>query len=266
DAEEMSKYFVRQNIYPEEIIRIHIQAIEHIFDEEMSDTFRSAFEFLLHSLTNYRKIHQYYERIEKEQLALKSAIEVAADMQHTLFTSEVPDYPHLEIGAITVPYLQMNGDYYRFVERDDGVLGVGIADIIGKGVPAALSMSMVKYAMDSFHMEDMRPSNILRNLNRVVEKNIASHMFITMLYGQYHPLKSSFIYASEGHEPGCFQFNQTKTFSEIETKGIVLGVIRDTQYEQYELPMKKHDKIILLTDGVTECKRNDRFIHRNEVI
>jgi len=266
DAEEMSKYFVRQNIYPEEIIRIHIQAIEHIFDEEMSDTFRSAFEFLLHSLTNYRKIHQYYERIEKEQLALKSEIEVAADMQHTLFTSEVPDYPHLEIGAITVPYLQMNGDYYRFVERDDGVLGVAIADIIGKGVPAALSMSMVKYAMDSFHMEDLQPRNILRNLNRVVEKNIASHMFITMFYGQYKSETSTFTYSSAGHEPGFFYHAQTDQFREIEAKGIVLGVMKDIEYEQYEKKIQAGDKIILLTDGVTECKRNDRFIKREEVI
>lgn len=266
DAEEMSKYFIRKNIYPEEIIRIHLQAIDHIFKNELSEPFKHTFEFLEHSLSNYRKTYEYYHRMEQERRELKSEIEVAAAMQQTLLASDVPNIPDLEIGAISVPYLQMNGDYFRFVERDDGVLGVGIADIIGKGVPAALSMSMVKYAMDSFHMEDMRPSNILRNLNRVVEKNIASHMFITMLYGQYHPKKSMFNYASAGHEPGFFYCATTDTFTEIETRGIVLGVIRDAQYEQYELPMKIGDKVILLTDGVTECKRNGRFIRREEVI
>lgn len=266
DAEEMSKYFVRQKIYPDEIIRIHINAVEHIFNEELSEEFRLSLEFLLHSLTNYQKVHQDFERIEKEQLELKSEIDIAADMQETLFTSEVPEYPGLEIGAITVPYLQMNGDYYRFVERDDGVLGVAIADIIGKGVPAALSISMVKYAMDSFHMEDLQPKNILRNLNRVVEKNIASHMFITMFYGQYRPDTSKFIYSSAGHEPGFFYNAKEDKFSEINAKGIVLGVMKEIEYEQYEKEIQTGDKIILLTDGVTECQRNNRFIKREEVI
>src|SRR5699024_9743800 len=245
---------------------IHLQSIEHIFEEGLNEELTDTFEFLQHSLSNYRLMDAFYQRIEREQKELKSEIEVAAEMQQTLLASDVPEIAGIEIGALSVPYLQMNGDYLRFVERDDGVLGVAIADIIGKGVPAALSMSMVKYAMDSFHMEEMRPSNILRNLNRVVEKNIASHMFITMLYGQYNPATSMFTYASAGHEPGFFYCAESNTFTEIETKGIVLGVIKDSTYEQYVLPVKKGDKIILLTDGVTECKRNGRFIHRNEVI
>src|SRR5699024_1927752 len=242
------------------------QAINHIFEDELSEPFKDTFEFLEHSLSNYRKTYDYYQRMERERKELKSEIEIAAAMQQTLLASDVPSISDLEIGAISVPYLQMNGDYFRFVERDDGVLGVGIADIIGKGVPAALSMSMVKYAMDSFHMEDLQPRNILRNLNRVVEKNIASHMFITMFYGQYKPETSTFTYSSAGHEPGFFYHAQTDQFREIEAKGIVLGVMKDIEYEQYEKKIQAGDKIILLTDGVTECKRNDRFIKREEVI
>src|SRR5699024_9781015 len=70
DAEEMSKYFIRKNIYPEEIIRIHLQAIEHIFDDSLSEPFKHTFEFLEHSLSNYRKMYAYYERMEREQKEL----------------------------------------------------------------------------------------------------------------------------------------------------------------------------------------------------
>src|SRR5699024_955925 len=101
DAEEMSKYFIRKNIYPEEIIRIHSQAINHIFEEKLSEPFLDTFEFLEHSLSNYRKTYDYYQRMERERKELKSEIEVAAAMQQTLLASDVPNIPDLEIGAIS---------------------------------------------------------------------------------------------------------------------------------------------------------------------
>src|SRR5699024_12364078 len=77
-------------------------------------------------------------------------------MQKTLLSTEIPHIEGIDIGAISVPLHQMNGDYYHFITGNDGSMGVAIADVIGKGVPAALSMSMIKYAMYSFDEEIMR--------------------------------------------------------------------------------------------------------------
>ena len=156
----------------------------------------------------------------------------------------------------------MNGDYFHFITGEDGTMGIAVADVIGKGVPAALSMSMIKYAMDSFYDELMSPSAILRNLNAVVERNVASNMFVTMFYGQFFPASGVLRFASAGHEPGFIYREKTKEFMEIKAKGLVLGVLKNTRYNQYEMTLEKDDMIVLLTDGVPECRQNDRFIKK----
>src|SRR5699024_11142157 len=145
-------------------------------------------------------------------------------------------------------------------------LGVAVADVIGKGVPAALSMSMIKYALDSYHDEIMTPSASLRYLNRVVERNVASNMFITMFYGQDFPETSIFRFASAGHDPGLLYHADKGEFEEIHAQVLVLGVVKHTYYAQYELELESGDYIVLLTDGVTECLRSGRFITREEVM
>src|SRR5690625_7405240 len=100
------------------------------------------------------------------------------------------------IGVIIIPAHQMNGDYYHFIKEENGSIGIAIADVKGKGVPAALCMSMIKYSMDSFPDKSMTPSRILNSLNRVVERNVDPSMFITMFYTQLLPKEDKMIYSS----------------------------------------------------------------------
>ena len=174
----------------------------------------------------------------------------------------------LSVSATTRPKRpgERDGVDYHFVEEESGSVGIAIADVIGKGIPAALCMSMIKYSMESYAHETMQPNMILKILNRVVERNVDLGMFVTMFYGQYIPSTSIFKYASAGHEPGFYYQAKTKQFSDIHTDGLVLGVIPETVYEQYEIQVQTGDMIILLTDGVTECRYGDRFIERNEVL
>ncbi len=265
NATEMGETFVNRRIFPEEIVSIHMDAVNSLFGE-MSKEGKQSLEFLHQTLIAYRKGYERLEKIRMEQRELKSEIAVAANMQKTVLLTETPNVEGLDIGIISVPYHQMNGDYYHFVKRDDGAFGFAIADVIGKGVPAALSMSMIKYAMDHFYEEDMSAKEVLRRLNRIVERNVAASMFITMFYGQYFPKSKIFKYASAGHEPGFLYREKTKQFSMMETKGLVLGVLKESEYPQYELTMETGDMIILLTDGVTECQRDGHFINREEIL
>lgn len=264
-AKRMSTSFVNRNIYPEEIVRIHMQAIDALYANEFT-AYKLSLEFLLEALIAYREAHEEYNELKAESHELRAEMEVAANMQKTLLATELPDMTDLDLGAISVPFKQLNGDYYHFVKGEDGSLGVAIADVIGKGVPAALSMSMIKYALDSFHDELMNPSAILRHLNRVVERNVASNMFITMFYGQFFPLSNIFRFSSAGHEPGFHYRAKDKKFVEINAQGLVLGVLKHTYYAQYELNFEPGDYIVLLTDGVTECLRSNRFIEPEEVL
>lgn len=264
-AEQVSKSFIKNTVPPDEIVNLHNQALVEIFPDLSSEILHSM-NFLLETMISYGLAIQELQTLKEKQLKLSTEISVAASMQKTLLATTTPDIDGLEIGAISVPAEQMNGDYHHFVKGKDGVLGIAIADVIGKGVPAALCMSMIKYSMDSFPEEAMDPVSTLGSLNRVVERNVDSSMFITMLTAQYNPVSSKFKYASAGHEPGFFYNAKKKVFSEMKAGGLVLGVLSNTVYEQQELTMQKDDMIILLTDGVTECRQGDRFIESEEVL
>ncbi|MFD1362015.1 PP2C family protein-serine/threonine phosphatase [Lentibacillus salinarum] len=264
-AEQISKAFIKNNVPPEEIINLHIRAMSELYPD-LPDSFRHSMNFLLEIMIAYGIAHQEYHSLREVQSELKSEIAVAANMQDTLLATTKPDTEDLDIGVISVPAQQMSGDYYHFLTGKDGSLGIAVADVIGKGIPAALCMSMIKYSMDSLPEATMSPQTILKNLNRVVERNVDSSMFVTMFYAQFLPEESTIRYSSAGHEPGFYYNAKTKTFEEIETKGLVLGVMPDVDYRQYERTIDRGDMVILLTDGVTECRQGDRFIEVDEVL
>ncbi|ALX49139.1 PP2C family protein-serine/threonine phosphatase [Lentibacillus amyloliquefaciens] len=264
-AEQISKMFIKNNIPPEEIINLHIQALEELHPDMPGD-FRYSMNFLLEIMINYGVAHQENHSLREEQSELKSEIAIAAGMQETLLATTKPDVDCLDIGVVSVSANQMSGDYYHFLKGSDDSIGIAVADVIGKGIPAALCMSMIKYSMDSLPEATMSPKTILENLNRVVERNVDASMFITMFYTQFIPSESKIHYASAGHEPGFYYNAETKKFEEIKAKGLVLGVSPETDYRQYERSLHDGDMVILLTDGVTECRQGDRFIETEEVL
>ncbi|ARI78833.1 PP2C family protein-serine/threonine phosphatase [Halobacillus mangrovi] len=264
-AEQFSKQSMQHNISPEEIINVHIQSLQEIYPD-MPDYIQASMNFLLETMISYGLAYQEYQSLRERQLELKSEISVAANMQKTLLSTVKPELDDLEVGALSVPAKQMNGDYHHFVDDNEGSLGIAIADVIGKGVPAALCMSMIKYSMDSFPEMRMDPGVILGSLNRVVERNVDSSMFITMFYGLYNTNNHTFYYASAGHEPGFYYHKDREEFEEIDAPGLVLGVSSEATYHQKQVEVEQGDMIILLTDGVTECRQGDRFIEQEEIL
>ncbi|KAB8137949.1 PP2C family protein-serine/threonine phosphatase [Gracilibacillus oryzae] len=264
-AEQFSKLSMQNNILPEEIINIHIQALKDLYPE-LPKEIDASLNFLLETMISYGLAYQQFQTLRQKQGELESEISIAANMQQTLLSTYKPKIEGLDIGAVSVPANIMNGDYYHFVTDQNNNLGIAVADVIGKGIPAALAMSMIKYSLDSFPKTQRNPSIILENLNRVVERNVDTSMFITMFYGLFDAESSKLQYASAGHEPGFYYCAKSDEFFEITTKGMVLGVTSDSTYEQYEIEMDQEDIVILLTDGVTECRVGDQFIESDEVL
>ncbi|MCD5325856.1 MULTISPECIES: PP2C family protein-serine/threonine phosphatase [Pontibacillus] len=263
-AEQFSKHSIQQNISPDEIVDVHLQALLELYPD-IPENIMNSMNFLLETMISYGLAYQEYQALREKQFELQSEISVAANMQDTLLSTTKPDVEGLDIGVTSHPARQMSGDYYHFVQDQKGSVGIAVADVIGKGIPAALCMSMIKYSMDSFPDEQMYPSSILEGMNRVVERNVDPSMFITMFYGLYDQATNYFYYSSAGHEPGFYYSAKDDAFSEIEAKGLVLGVDRSATYKQYETLVAPGDMIVLLTDGVTECRAGERFIEREEI-
>lgn len=265
EVEQISKALIENKYLPEEIVDLHIQAMFKLFPS-INHQFKLAMHFLLEAITYYGVAYNEVESLRDTQDALKSEIAVAATMQDSLLSTTIPCEQLLDIGVKSVPAAQMNGDYYHFFEAQNDTVGLLIADVVGKGVPAALCMSMIKYSLDSFPENMMYPAKILKSLNRVVERNVDDSMFITMLCATYDPKTHRFTYATAGHEPGFYYDAKTNKFEDLQTKGMLLGVLPHSTYEEYEIQLDKGDMIILLTDGVTESKRKDDFIEREYLI
>lgn len=258
-----SRKSIEQNISPEEIINIHCKVLKGLFPEIQKEVL-SSFDFLMQFMMDYGLAYQEHQSLRTQQFQIISEIEIAASIQKTLLETPIPVHDELDIGAISIPARKMNGDFHRFVQ-DGQRISVAIADVIGKGIPAALCMSMIKYAMDSLPNSRKNPKEVLENLNRVVESNVDSSMFITMFYGIYDLDKHSFTYAGAGHEQGFYYHCLTHSFEDLATKGLVLGVEQDVTYRQYEKKVELGDMIVLLSDGVTESKTDEEFIERSKI-
>ena len=258
-----SRKSIKQQISPEEIVSIHCSVLKDLYPD-IREEILASFDFLIEFMMNYGLAYQELQSLRDQQVEIKTEIEVAASIQENLLETPIPKHAEVDIGAISIPAKKINGDFYRFVE-DESSISIAIADVIGKGIPAALCMSMIKYAMDNIPKYRDNPNDVLAILNRVVESNLDSSMFITMFYGVYDLIKHSFTYAAAGHEQGFYYDASSQSFEDLKTRGMVLGVEQNITYEQYERKVKSGDMIVLLSDGVTESKTEKGFIERSVI-
>jgi phosphoserine phosphatase RsbU/P len=262
-GQKFSRKTIEHQIPPEEIISTHRKVLQELFPDIQQEVL-SSLDFLLEVMMGYGLAYQEHQSLRDQQLEIRSEIQIAANVQQTLLETSIPAIDSLDIGAISVPAKQMNGDYHHFVQDEQGI-SIAVADVIGKGIPAALCMSMIKYAMDSFPESRKNPNQILENLNRVVERNVDPSMFITMFYGMYNTIDHQFTYASAGHEPGFYYNSSTSEFEDLTAKGLVLGIDQNYKYKQYQKNVKQGDMVVLLSDGVTESRTDEGFVERSAI-
>ncbi|SDX33620.1 sigma-B regulation protein RsbU (phosphoserine phosphatase) [Marininema mesophilum] len=260
-AQQMSKWMMEQKIPPEEMVSVHAEVLkEYLPDlpQEVGD----SFNILLEMMIGYGIALRKHESLVHRQKELEYEIEVAVGMQQTLLPDHPPRMHGLDVGVISVPAHRMSGDYYNFVDHGYGSLGVALADIIGKGIPAALCMSMIKYAMDQLDHPTGGSTGVLERLNSVVERNVDVSMFITMVYGVYEREKHVFRYATAGHEPGFIFREKDNSFEDMRTRGLVLGVAKEITYEEFTVKLEPGDAVVLFSDGVTEARLEGEFLGR----
>jgi sigma-B regulation protein RsbU (phosphoserine phosphatase) len=178
-----------------------------------------------------------------------SEIATARAIQLAALPRSNPELPGLEIAAVYTPASDVAGDFYDFVELDDGCAGIFIADVSGHGVPAALVASMLKIALATQTENASSPARILANLNTLFCGRL-ERQFITATYIHIDPIAGVLTAASAGHPPPILRHRET--CEEIMAPGVVLGRFRDARYEAVSRPFTPGDTLLLYTDGVTE--------------
>jgi sigma-B regulation protein RsbU (phosphoserine phosphatase) len=128
-----------------------------------------------------------------------------------------------------------------------------VADIAGKGLPAALLMSNLQAAVRAFALDAAAPSAICASVNRLLCKNMASGRFATFCYARIDPASGRVDYANAGHNPPLL-VRRNGTSETLTKGGMVLGVFPDTKYDQAQVPIAPGDRLVFYTDGITEAR------------
>ncbi|NNU83644.1 PAS domain S-box protein [Geobacillus sp. BMUD] len=193
------------------------------------------------------------ERLEREREQLDFELSLAANMQRTLLqTSSKMDLPsYVDIGVLSVPARVLSGDFYHFAVHQTSV-STGIADVSGKGIPAAMLMTLMKFILDRTVHYGTQPHVYLDLLNRFAYDYTEPSMFVTMFVGNYNEKTHTFSYACAGHEPALWYQAKTKQCVPLTAKGCALGLFPQFSFETKSVVLEPGDFVLLYTDGVTE--------------
>ena len=187
-------------------------------------------------------------RDQKQQRELEDARLI----QRGLLPTSVPRIAGIDLAVTWQPADGVGGDCFDTLAFASG-LGVSIADIAGKGLPAALLMSNLQAAVRAFAQESAAPSSICSSVNRLLCRNMASGRFATFCYARIDAAARRIVYSNAGHNPPLL-IRAGGAVERLTEGGMVLGVFPDNAYEQAELPLESGDRLLFYTDGITEAR------------
>jgi sigma-B regulation protein RsbU (phosphoserine phosphatase) len=187
-------------------------------------------------------------RDQKQQREL----EEARLIQRGLLPTTVPQVGGVQLAVAWQPAYGVGGDCFDLMGFGQ-VLGISIADIAGKGLPAALLMSNLQAAVRAFAQESTSPSSICNSVNRLLCRNMAPGRFATFCYAKVDVQTARLTYSNAGHNPPLL-VRADGSVEKMSGGGMVLGVFPDVVYEQTELPLQPHDRLVFYTDGITEAR------------
>jgi sigma-B regulation protein RsbU (phosphoserine phosphatase) len=189
------------------------------------------------------------ERLANERRELAEALRI----QRKLLPSAMPQLEGWEVAASWQPASGVGGDCFDAISFGSTRLGLSIADVVGKGIPAALLMSNLQAAVRAFATGAAQPAELCHQVNRILCGHIAEGRFISFFYCLVDNDEATLTYANAGHYPPIL-VHADGSVERLATGGAVLGVFPDGGYEQGRVAIQSGDRLVLYTDGITEAR------------
>lgn len=207
-------------------------------------------------------------------------LEIASEIQSHLLPRECPQIRGLAIAAECRNAYRVGGDYYDFIptnydrihRQDDPKLvecvpwSIVIGDVMGKGVPASLIMTMTRGMLRAEVLNHYSPAQILAHLNRVMYPDLDnSHRFVTLFYSEYDPVTRTLSFCNAAHHPPLMWRAQSQAIEKLDTNGMLIGLDLDSKYEEAQVVLDPGDIVLYYTDGFTDAvnAHGDRFDEDN---
>ncbi|MBD3161582.1 MAG: SpoIIE family protein phosphatase, partial [Candidatus Eisenbacteria bacterium] len=184
---------------------------------------------------------------------LEEELALARKIQQAFLPSRFPADLPFEVHGLNLPSKYVGGDYFDFFPLPDGTYALAIADVSGKGVPAALLASMLQASLRTLLREGVSPGRIFERVNRLVCESTAPDQFITALVGRLDPRRWTLTYCNAGHNYP-FHHRSGREVSLLAVSDLLLGIDEGMTYQEHTLRLEAGDALLLYTDGVTEAR------------
>src|SRR5918992_226567 len=185
------------------------------------------------------------ERLERE-------LQLASEIQQRFQPAAPPIVAGYELQGISFPCYEIGGDYYDFIERDDGRLVIALGDVSGKGTAAALLMSSLHAAIHAQSASHNTLSATISAVNRYLADNIPANRFVTLFYAELDPESGALSFLNAGHNPPLI-VHSAGTVEQLASGGLPLGIKPDAEYREGRTQLQRGDVLVIYSDGVTEA-------------
>jgi sigma-B regulation protein RsbU (phosphoserine phosphatase) len=186
-----------------------------------------------------------------EQRRIKGELEVAKHIQQTFLPDDNPRIPGFDIAGLNIPSAEVGGDYYDFIDIIEGQIGIAIADVAGKGVPAALIMATFRASLLAEIRNNYALRSIMQKVNRLLCERNERSRFVTAIYGVLDVRNRIFTFSNAGHNPGILR-RADGSIIMLKEGGTALGIFENSTFEERAIGLLPGDLIVLYTDGVTD--------------
>ena len=214
---------------------------------------RVTIERTLHHMEEWREALSSRDKL----VALQNELGVASGIQQSILPTVFPSRDDYQIYASMEPARNVGGDFFDVVRLEDDRVGLAIADVSDKGVPAALFMMSSRTWMKGAAISSPEPGTVLGEVNALLHEDNDTQMFVTVLYAVYDPETGEFTYASGGHDAPLLVHSDGSSELLPLTGGIALGIVSDLAYGQNSVVLDHGETLVLYTDGVTEAMNGE---------
>ena len=219
-----------------------------VFTKE-DENFLEAFSVHASLAIENARLHQ--DIVEKERI--EKELEIAGAIQRRLLPKKLPSLAGYEIDAVARPSKNVGGDYYDLIMLSEGKYAFVIADVSGKGVPAALLVSTLHASLHAYIDGTPSLAQLVKRLNLVVHENTEAERFITLFMAVLDPSQGSMTFVNAGHNFPFILRTQQSSIQPLFSTGLPLGMFDGVEFQQETVQLGPSDYLVLYTDGVTEA-------------
>jgi len=220
----------------------------------------------IRDITDRKRAMEIRERL----MAMEQELKVARKIQYSILpdiSKTIEGLEGIELFAEMIPAREVGGDFYDFFPISPNRLGMVIGDVSGKGIPAAILMAAAHTTMRAAALQDVSPDQCLARANRLLCESTSPNMFVSIFFGVLNTETGEFLYSNGGHNPPLIIREKGKVRQLPWIPGMVLGVVKDVEYNIGKAFVEPGDSLLLYTDGLTEAMdRNQKMFGMKRVM